>query len=886
MDMTSSLRESFARRPGVFIGTGVAVLAIVLKRLIAVATGRSFSPAIVLLWILFLALGTLVPLMLQYQKDKKAAERDAPGVPVSGDSPSTQPVGHPAEFAESAADALDEDDLSLVESADLERAAVGIDAGSAEQDEVPLGDQEPGAFDDVDEPVWADAISAFQQTHPAEEPASDSPPDPTPLPPQFVEAIEAVRRVLAGSGSPEEALGALATELHRTVPFDRVSIETADQGRGTVTDIFSMGVEVSGRQFGQSRPIAGTIADAVVGQRQGMLVQPEDAAALTATFRGLGPEMEAGLQSYAAAPLWSGGVVAGTLQLQATRPNAFSEHELAYLENVSTLVQEFIVLDTPSPPTPQPLPDESPGHDTLTEIRRIAGAAADFDSLAPEFPQLVRSLIPFDRLAVFVGDLDNASLITIYEVGIAIPLQRTGVYLRNEDTLFDRIVQGRLGLIAGAPDDDPTFAQFRAHSQAIEVGLLSMVSVPIVHEDRVVGILELRAGGANVYGEANLATAHTVAEQIAPAVAVTQTSMAGQDEAGLPSTAPTVVQAQPPPAGGPQAPVDPDLPSEADNYDDAEISPGALTESEEPPSLDAGSPQPYQVDAGPAVAASPPDDPGADIADAEPPPDQQSVDEDTIIQLRQEARRLEIVAELGTIIGSSNDLDGVFPRFVEKLHELVPLDRAVITYLDLEDGTATVEHAGGVEASDFSVGDTFSFHDTVIEAIVKDGQGLFAVAESPEQFASQFPAWPFSVDSGFCSMLQVPILSGDEVAGTLWLYSTTPLSYAESDLAEAEVAGAIVAGAVASSKAVLALRKESSEQELLNELGRAVGSASSLRETYQRLREQVQRLIPTDRLAITGVNQDRSILVEKYSAGVSVPGAKGPRSMSMEGTLG
>ena len=73
--------------------------------------------------------------------------------------------------------------------------------------------------------------------------------------------------------------------------------------------------------------------------------------------------------------------------------------------------------------------------------------------------------------------------------------------------------------------------------------------------------------------------------------------------------------------------------------------------------------------------------------------------------LHESEERIRCLAEIGRIITSSPNIDKVYGPFAEKVRELIPFDRIVITIADLDRDTLTTAYVMGGEVADRRPGD-------------------------------------------------------------------------------------------------------------------------------------------------------------------------------------
>jgi diguanylate cyclase (GGDEF)-like protein/PAS domain S-box-containing protein len=113
---------------------------------------------------------------------------------------------------------------------------------------------------------------------------------------------------------------------------------------------------------------------------------------------------------------------------------------------------------------------------------------------------------------------------------------------------------------------------------------------------------------------------------------------------------------------------------------------------------------------------------------------------------------------------------------------------------------------------------------TFWEEVMRARRGVIIKLENPDDLVDKFPSLIVSVRAGMRSMMNVPLISRDEVIGSLVMRSKKTGAYTEQHLRLAERIGMQIAGAIANaqlfkdlSKTEKSLRESEEEQRLLIE---------------------------------------------------------------------
>ena len=107
------------------------------------------------------------------------------------------------------------------------------------------------------------------------------------------------------------------------------------------------------------------------------------------------------------------------------------------------------------------------------------------DSVAAE----LRSLAPFDRLAVLTVDPDKAATTIAHVAGVEVPGWEVGAVQPLAGTLVDKAARAQTPFIAKTPTKDEADSRFPSLASSFEAGLLSHLTAPLTSNGRVVGAL-------------------------------------------------------------------------------------------------------------------------------------------------------------------------------------------------------------------------------------------------------------------------------------------------------------------------------------------------------------------------------------------------------------
>jgi len=182
----------------------------------------------------------------------------------------------------------------------------------------------------------------------------------------------------------------------------------------------------------------------------------------------------------------------------------------------------------------------------------------------------------------------------------------------------------------------------------------------------------------------------------------------------------------------------------------------------------------------------------------------------------------------------------VYELFALQVRKLISFDRLSVNLFNPDEATYTITYISGSDIPGRRSGDTVPIAGSFSEIIMYTRTGLLINTTGVEDMIRRFPHLTNldSVRAGIRSLITVPLISRNDVIGTLNFRSKKQNAYTERDLHLAERIGTQIAGAIAHAQLFNALKKAESEQyrsretaeRLANEMaviadiGRLIGS--------------------------------------------------------------
>ena len=160
--------------------------------------------------------------------------------------------------------------------------------------------------------------------------------------------------------------------------------------------------------------------------------------------------------------------------------------------------------------------------EVLAEIGRIISSTLKIEEVYEHFAEEVRKLIPFDRIAINVKNFDVDTVTAVYVSGLEVSNRQAGRIFSLAGTVTGEVLRTRSGLLVSGEDMVEFVRRVPGFLPTYEAGARSMMAVPLILSDRVVGVLLLSSTDPKSYTEEHKELAERIGNQIAGAIANAQ----------------------------------------------------------------------------------------------------------------------------------------------------------------------------------------------------------------------------------------------------------------------------------------------------------------------------------------------------------------------------
>jgi PAS domain S-box-containing protein len=158
----------------------------------------------------------------------------------------------------------------------------------------------------------------------------------------------------------------------------------------------------------------------------------------------------------------------------------------------------------------------------VANIGRIVSSTLNPEEVYDRFAEEVRKLIPFDGIAINIIHHRKGTVTVPYVSGITVPGCQPGDTFPLEGSVTGEITRTRSSMIIPIENLDDLQSLFPTLVGAFNVGLQSVMAVPLVFKDQIIGAIHFRSFKTNTYSEQDLRLGESIASQIAGAIANAQ----------------------------------------------------------------------------------------------------------------------------------------------------------------------------------------------------------------------------------------------------------------------------------------------------------------------------------------------------------------------------
>ncbi len=160
--------------------------------------------------------------------------------------------------------------------------------------------------------------------------------------------------------------------------------------------------------------------------------------------------------------------------------------------------------------------------EVIAKIGRIISSTLEIDKVYRYFADEVKRIIPFDRISVDMIHPEKGGFSTAYALGRSVEGSRSEAIMPIAGSSTEEVVRTRSSLLLQTEDINELRNSLSEPLQTFQAGFRSLMAIPLISQDRVIGTLNLQSLKSNAYTNANVTLAESIGAQIAGTIASAQ----------------------------------------------------------------------------------------------------------------------------------------------------------------------------------------------------------------------------------------------------------------------------------------------------------------------------------------------------------------------------
>ncbi len=161
--------------------------------------------------------------------------------------------------------------------------------------------------------------------------------------------------------------------------------------------------------------------------------------------------------------------------------------------------------------------------EVVAKIGRIISSTLEIDKVYRFFAEEVRKIIPFDRISVDMIHPEKGGFSTAYALGKGTEGHRSEGIISLSGSTTEEVVRTRSSLLLQTEDINELSRNSPFEPwQTFQAGFRSLMAIPLISQDRVIGTLNLHSLKPNAYTNADVSLAESIGAQIAGTIASAQ----------------------------------------------------------------------------------------------------------------------------------------------------------------------------------------------------------------------------------------------------------------------------------------------------------------------------------------------------------------------------
>jgi PAS domain S-box-containing protein len=342
------------------------------------------------------------------------------------------------------------------------------------------------------------------------------------------EVIAELGRIIGSTLNIEEVFELFTEQVRRLISFDMVVASVVDYDQQTATVRYWSGPEKYRKNFRTTVPLNGSLLGEVIDTGKPVLVHGMSDEDVLAKFPHLSKSHRGGVLSWLGLPLINRGKIIGGILLLSSKPDAFSDLDVALGSRVSYqiagaidnagLFDELKVAEADLASSVIERSEAANQNEVIAEIGRIISSALNIEEVYEPFADQVRKLIDFDVLAICIVDREGRMGRIAHRVGDGRVGGMSGSLVPIKGSITGEVAELKHSIIVQGLSEKKLKERFPFTVISYQADVRSWLCTPLINGGEFVGSLLVLTKKKNAFTDADSELAQRVGNQIAGAI--------------------------------------------------------------------------------------------------------------------------------------------------------------------------------------------------------------------------------------------------------------------------------------------------------------------------------------------------------------------------------
>ena len=209
--------------------------------------------------------------------------------------------------------------------------------------------------------------------------------------------------------------------------------------------------------------------------RKSLVVDDINSSEIPIDYPGMRANRDAGIRSLVTTPMIADDRVVGTISLRSKELDMYTPKRVVLLERLTSLLAPALEQSR----LYQNLEREAHERQIITEIGQVISSSPDVDEVYGRFTDLVRQILPADRLVVTAFEEESRKFVILYKSGVDAPSRDEGQHISSEGSLMPIVMESRKSVLFRPIDISEVEREYSTLVSIYGAGLRTFLSISL-----------------------------------------------------------------------------------------------------------------------------------------------------------------------------------------------------------------------------------------------------------------------------------------------------------------------------------------------------------------------------------------------------------------------